>query len=174
MTDWHWPDPFQLLPLGLLPIPTDYHFLFDPIPSTGIIVGLLCVLARGTRAAVRPWMIATMASVMLLAMVALLFVAQRYTLDYAPGSGCRLANPSHYITVRPLFVPEGLEKFLPSHGFFDGMTCTDFNEQMFENDGPGWFATLFAMAALLAVPSACLGAIFGWLLKLWRVPAARV
>jgi hypothetical protein len=165
VTGWTWPDPFKLLPVGLLPIPTGYHFMFDPIPPIGVVVGIFYMLGRHRRSSK---LLLPLFATLLVTITATIFFAQKFTLDYEPGRGCPLAGTEHYITVRPLFVPDHVRVFMPDRGQFDGTTCDQFVELMMQEAAPGWFATLTILIAMLSLASFCLGAIFSWPYKTWR------
>lgn len=85
MSVWSWPDPFRLVPIDLLPIPSGYAFLFNPIPSIGIVVGIYYILGRRKRSAKA---LIPLFILLLVTLTGAGFFAQKHTLVYEPGQGC--------------------------------------------------------------------------------------
>lgn len=160
-------NPFKLILVEQLPLPTDYGFVFNPLTTVGILAGIVIAVSarnRFDRASTLLPVFALMAA----SLAGACFIAQKFTLTYSVDAGCPLASKETYTTVRPLFVPEGYEKYLPSHGYFDGLSCNQFNDIMLENAAAGWFTTIGLIVAFLAIASVCLGIIFIGAIKAGR------
>lgn len=152
-------NPFKVIAVELLPLPTDYAFLFSPLATIGVLAGFIIAAGAKNRFD-RAASLLPVFAIMVLCMTAASFLAQKFTLTYFVDEGCPLAVSGDYTTVRPLFVPSQFEKYLPSHGYFDGLSCDQFNHLMLENASVGWFATVGLIAALLAASTTAFGIIF--------------
>lgn len=159
-----WPDPFKIISLGQLPMPTGYEFLFVPIPPVLIAVGLFFGIARHRRRKANLKGLVLAAAFFVLCDVTTIIMADQYTLTYGRDHGCPDAGEQGLTLLVPLFSPEPYHGFLPSGARFDGLQCREFESIMWTHAKPGLIATLVAIVAGLAATCFSVGTIFSWLL----------